>query len=51
MSFGFALDGVDDVSNAERNVNIGYIVLMEKRGFVRGDTYAENSNVIIFKTR
>ena len=49
MSFGFALNGIDDVGGTERNVNVGYIVLMEKRGFVRGDAHAENADVIVFQ--
>jgi len=49
VDFGFALDGVDDVGGAERDVEIGHIVLMEKRGFVGGDAYAENADVVIFK--
>ncbi|PYT51431.1 MAG: hypothetical protein DMG44_02940 [Acidobacteria bacterium] len=47
--FGFALDGVDDVGGAERDVEIGHVVLMEKGGVVGGDAYAENADVIIFK--
>jgi len=47
--FGFALDGVDDVSRTERHVKIGHIVLMEKSGFVGGDAYTENANVGILK--
>jgi len=49
VDFGFALDGVDDVGGAERDVEIGHIVLMEKSGAVGGDTYAENADVVIFK--
>jgi len=44
-----ALDGVDDVGGAERDVEIGHVVLMEKGGVVGGDAYAENADVIIFK--
>jgi len=47
--FAFALDGVDDVGGAERNVEIWYVVLMEKRGAVGGDAHAENADVFIFK--
>jgi len=47
--FGFALDGVDDVGGTERDVEIGYIVLMEKSGAVGGDAYAENADVFIFE--
>jgi len=49
VDFGFALDGVDDVGGAERDVEIGHVVLMEKGGVVRGDAYAENADVGIFK--
>jgi len=49
--FGFALDGVDDVSRTERYVEIGHVVLMEKSGFVGGDVYAENADVGIFKDK
>ena len=49
MSFGFALDGVDDVGGAERDVEVGDVVLMEERGFVGGDRYAEDADVVVFK--
>jgi len=49
VDFGFALDGVDDVGGAERDVKIGYIVLMEKSGIVGGDAHAENADVFIFE--
>jgi hypothetical protein len=49
VNFGFVLDGVDDVGGTERDVKIGYIVLMEKGGVVRWDAYAENADVVIFK--
>jgi hypothetical protein len=49
MGFGFALDGVDDVGGAERDVEVGDIVLMEKRGFVGGDSYAEDAHVVVFE--
>lgn len=47
--FGFALDGVDDVSGAEADVKIGHVVLVEKRGVVGGDTDAEDADVLIFE--
>src|ERR1700693_668061 len=49
MSFGFALNVINDVGGAERDIQIGYIVLMEKSGAVGGDAYAENADVSIFK--
>src|SRR6266446_1975004 len=49
VDFGFALDGVDDVGGTEGDVEIGHVVLMEKSGFVGGDAYAENADVIVFK--
>jgi len=49
VDFGFALDGVDDVGGAERDVEIGHIVLMEKSGVVGGDAHAENADVLIFQ--
>jgi len=49
VDFGFVLDGVDNVGGAERDVEIGYIVLVEKSGAVGGDAYAENADVFIFK--
>jgi hypothetical protein len=49
VDFGFALDGIDDVGGTERNVKIGYIVLMEKGGAVGGDAHAENADVFIFE--
>jgi len=51
MGFGFALDGVDDVGGAERNVEVGDVVLMEKRGFVGGDRYAEDADVFVFEDK
>jgi hypothetical protein len=49
MGFGFAFDGVDDVGGAERDVEVGDIVLMEKGGFVGGDGYAEDADVFVFE--
>jgi len=49
MGFGPALDGVDDVGRAERNVQVRYIVLMKKRGVMRGDAHAEDADVVIFQ--
>jgi hypothetical protein len=48
VGFRFAGDGVDDVGGAEAEVNVGGVVLVEKRGFVRGDDGAEDADVIIF---
>jgi hypothetical protein len=36
MGFGSALNGVDDVGWAERNVKVGNVVLVKKRGVVGG---------------
>jgi hypothetical protein len=47
--FGFSLDGVDDVGGAERHVDVGHVVLMEKRGVVRGDAHAEYADVGVFQ--
>jgi hypothetical protein len=47
--FGFALDGVDNVGGTEGDVHIWHVVLVEKRGVMRGDAYAENADVIIFQ--
>jgi len=49
MGLGFALDGVDDVSGTEGNIEVGNVVLVKKRGIVSGDAHAENADVIIFK--
>jgi len=49
MSFGFALDSVDDVGGAERDVEVGDVVLMEKSGFVRRDAHAEDADVVVFE--
>src|SRR5260370_5424305 len=49
MGFGPALDGVDDVGRAERNVQVRYIVLMKKRGVMRGDAHATDADVIILE--
>jgi len=46
---GFALDGVDDVGGTEGNVEIRNIVLVKKRGVMRGDAHAEDADVIIFQ--
>jgi hypothetical protein len=49
MSFRFACDGVDDVGGTQGHVDVGHIVLMEKRGVVRGDAHAKNADVGIFQ--
>jgi hypothetical protein len=49
MSFGFALYGVDHVGGTERHVDVGHVVLMEKRGVVRGDAYSEYADVGVFQ--
>jgi hypothetical protein len=49
VDFGFVLDGVDHVRGAERNINVRHVVLVKKSGFVGGDTYAEDADVIIFE--
>jgi len=49
MGFGFALDGVDNIGGAERDVEVGDVVLVEKSGFMRGDAHAEDADVVIFK--
>jgi hypothetical protein len=43
------LDGVDNVGGTEGDVHIWHVVLVEKRGVMRGDAYAENADVIIFQ--
>src|SRR6266436_3806293 len=48
-SFGPALDGVDDVGRAERNVQVRYIVLMKKRGVMRGDAHAKDADIVVFQ--
>jgi len=47
--FGLALNGVNDVGGTECDVDVGYIVLMEKRGVAGGDAYTENADVVIFE--
>jgi len=47
--FGSALDGVDYVGGTERNIQVGNIVLMEKRGVVRGDAHAEDADIVVFQ--
>src|SRR5260370_12621406 len=49
MGFGFAGDGVDDVSRAERHVDVGQVVLVKKSGLVWGDVHAEYADVGVFK--
>src|SRR6266704_2334498 len=49
VDFRFVLDSVDDVGGAERDVEVGDVVLVEPSGLVRGDAYAEDADVIIFK--
>jgi hypothetical protein len=44
-----ALHGVHDVGRAERNIKVGNIVLMEKRGGVSGEAYAKDADVVIFQ--
>jgi hypothetical protein len=47
--FGSALDGVHNVSGAEGNVKVRNIVLVKKRGGMRGDAYAKDTDVFIFE--
>jgi len=47
--FGPALDGIDDVSGAERNVDVGHIVLVKESGSVGRDAYAEDADVVVFE--
>ena len=47
--FGFALNRVDDVGGAERNIKIRYIVLMKERGVVSRHMDAKHADVLIFK--
>jgi hypothetical protein len=49
MSFGLSGDGVDDVSGAQRHVDVGQVVLVKKRGLVWGDVHAEYADVGVFK--
>jgi hypothetical protein len=49
MGFGFALDSVDDIGGAERNVKVGDVVLMEESGSVSGDADTENADVVVFE--
>jgi hypothetical protein len=49
--FGFSLDGVDDVGGAKRNINVRHIMLVEKRGVVRGDAYSEDADVGVFQDK
>jgi hypothetical protein len=49
MGFGFALDGVDDIGGAERNVEVRDVVLMEKSGFVSGNAHAKDADVVVFE--
>jgi hypothetical protein len=49
MGFGFALDGVDDVGGAERDVQVGDVVLVEEGGFVGRDADAKDADVVIFE--
>jgi hypothetical protein len=49
MSFRLACDGVDDIAGAEGHVDVGHIVLVEKRGIVRGNAYAKNADIGIFQ--
>jgi hypothetical protein len=49
VNFGFVLDGVDDIGGAERDVEVGDIVLMQQSGFVRWDTDAEDADVFVFE--
>jgi len=49
MSFGLACDGIDDIAGAERHVNVGHVVLVEKCGVVRGNAHAKNADIGIFQ--
>jgi hypothetical protein len=49
MGFGFAGDGVDDVSGTQRHVDVGQVVLVKERGLVRGDIHAEYADVGVFQ--
>jgi hypothetical protein len=49
MGFGFALDGVDDLGGAERDVEVGDVVLVEKSRFAGGDADPEDTDVIVFQ--
>lgn len=46
---GLAGDSVDDVRGTKAHVNVRQVVLMEKRGVVRGDADAEDADVVISK--
>jgi hypothetical protein len=49
MSFRLAGDGVDDIAGAERHVDVGHVVLVEKCCVVRGNAYAKNADIGIFQ--
>jgi hypothetical protein len=49
VDFGPAGDGIDEVSGAERDGDVGQVMLMEQRCAMRGNAYAINADVRIFK--
>jgi hypothetical protein len=49
MSFWLACDRVDDIAGAERYVDVGHVVLVEKCGVVRRNAHAKNADIGIFQ--
>lgn len=46
---GPALDSVYNVGGAKRNIKVGNIVLVEKRGVMREEAHTENADVFVFE--
>jgi hypothetical protein len=43
------LDSVYNVGGAKRNIKVGNIVLVEKRGVMREEAHTENADVFVFE--
>src|SRR5205807_9562055 len=51
VSLGFSGNRVDEVGGADRNTEIGKVVIMKQRGLVPGDPEGPSAPVIIFEQR
>src|SRR5437879_13016169 len=51
VSLGFSGNRVDEVGGADRNAEIGKVVIMKQRRLVTGDPEGPRARVIIFEQR
>jgi predicted RNA methylase len=49
VDFGFAGHGVDEITGADRDVNVRHVVLMEQSSVMPGNADAESADVSVFK--